>query len=56
MNFTGIDSDTNRPIHPKFDWTPVAHSARECVDRILLALEQSSLHVLQRNEEQNDRS
>jgi len=56
VNFTGIDSEYQSPMSPEVRLHTVAHSAEECVDRILLALEQSSLHVLQRNEEQNDGS
>jgi bifunctional enzyme CysN/CysC len=45
VNFTGIDSEYESPMSPEVRLDTVAHSAEECVDRILLALDQSSLHV-----------
>ena len=46
-NFTGIDSEYESPMAPEVRLDTVAHSAEECVDRILLALDQSSLQVPQ---------
>jgi bifunctional enzyme CysN/CysC len=56
VNFTGIDSEYQSPMSPEVRLDTVAHSAEECVDRILLVLDEKSLHVPQRNEEQDDRS
>jgi bifunctional enzyme CysN/CysC len=55
VNFTGIDSEYQSPMSPEVRLDTVAHSAEECVDRILLVLDEKSLHVPQRNE-QDDRS
>jgi bifunctional enzyme CysN/CysC len=39
-NFTGIDSEYQSPMSPEIRLDTVAHSAEECVDRILFALDQ----------------
>ena len=46
VNFTGIDSRYEPPDSPEIRLDTVAHSARECVDRILLTLEQTSLRKM----------
>ncbi|MGA9245117.1 MAG: adenylyl-sulfate kinase [Silvibacterium sp.] len=56
VNFTGIDSEYQSPMSPEVRLDTLVHSAEECVDRILLVLDESSFHVPQRNEEQDDRS
>ncbi len=43
VNFTGIDSDYEPPESPEIRLNTVSLSAEECVDRILLILEQTSL-------------
>lgn len=43
MNFTGIDSAYEPPEFPEVRLDTVAHSAKECVDQILLALEPDSI-------------
>jgi bifunctional enzyme CysN/CysC len=40
VNFTGIDSEYQSPMSPEIRLDTVAHSAEECVDRILFALDQ----------------
>jgi bifunctional enzyme CysN/CysC len=45
LNFTGIDSAYESPMSPEVRLDTIAHSAEECVDRILLALNQSSWHA-----------
>jgi bifunctional enzyme CysN/CysC len=42
-NFTGIDSDYEPPVTPDLHLETVVESAEECVDRILSALDSSSL-------------
>ena len=42
-NFTGIDSDYEPPVTPDLHLETVVESAEECVDRILCALDSSSL-------------
>ena len=44
VNFTGIDSGYEPPASPEVRLDTVAHTAEECVDRILFAWDQSSLH------------